>query len=283
MSFEITTAFTSQFSSNILHLSQQKRSRFFDKCSVEPVVGEQAYFNQIIAGAAQEVFDRHGDSPIISSTHNRRRVAPRQFEWGEMVDTFDNVKTLTDPRNPYTQAGSMSCGRAIDDIFIDAAIGTAKTGKDGGTDTVLPTTQKETTATDLTTAKLRTGRKIFLSNEVDLDDPMNKLYCAIGSEQIDALLTDTNYIDADFNSIKALVNGDTNTWLGYEFVQSERLTVSGGVRSCIAWVKSGVKLGVNKNMTVEIAKRPGQKVQLVRLYLSFNRLHAYGRRESRSA
>jgi hypothetical protein len=255
MSFEVDTAFTKQFSSNIEHLSQQKKSRLRNAVSVESVVGEEAFFNQIIAAEAQTVTDRFRDSPQLDTLHKRRRVAPIPKEWGDFVDTLDNVRTLTDPKNPYTQAGAMSMGRAIDATIRDAATGTALTGKAGGTSTVLPSTQKIAATGGLDTATLILTKELFWSNDVDLDDPMNKLYIACTGEQLGDLLGDTEAKNSDYNTVKALVNGDINTWMGFEFIRYEGLTLTGAIRTCFAWAKSGIKLGINKDVSIEVIRR----------------------------
>ena len=255
MSFLIDAAFTKQFSSNVEHLSQQKKSRLRNTVRNEMVVGEEAFFNQIIAGDPETVNDRFADSPQIDTTHNRRRVAPIGKRWGDFIDTLDNVRTLIDPTNAYVQAASMSMGRAIDVIIRDAATGTALTGKTGSVSTVLPTSQKETSAGNLTVAKLRLVKEIFWANDVDDDDPNNKLYFAVTGSQLSSLLSETAVTSSDFNTVKALVNGDVDQYMGFTFIRYENLTKSGNDRTCFAYAKSGITLGINKDMRVEVTRR----------------------------
>jgi hypothetical protein len=256
MSFLIGTAFTKQFSSIIMHLSQQKKSRLAETVRNENVVGEEAFFNQIIAGDAETVSDRFADSPQIDTVHNRRRVAPIGKRWGDFIDTLDNVKSLIDPTNAYVQAAAMTMGRAKDAIIRDAATGTALTGKTGSVSTVLPSTQIIVDGgTNLTLAKLIETKAKFWTNDVDIDDPENKLFFAVSGNQLESLLGDTTITSSDFNTVKALVNGDIDSFMGFKFVRYEGLTKASDIRSTFAYAKSGITLGVNKDVTIEVTKR----------------------------
>lgn len=263
MSQEITTAHVKQYSANVYHLAQQKKSRLRNAVRVEPVTGEEAYFDQIGATTANEVFDRHGDSPQNDTPHSRRRVAPRQFDWGDFIDKWDDVKTLIDPKNRYVQAGTMALGRAIDDVIIDAALGTALTGQTGGTSVTFPSAQNiGTTASNdgLTIAKLVDAKGLFWKNDVDTDDPENMLYMAVAGKQLEDLLDSTTVTSSDYNTVKALVKGEINTFMGFEFIRTERLPRSAtDVRSCIAFAKSGLLLGVNADVSAEITKRADKR------------------------
>jgi len=255
MSFQIETAFTKQFSSNVLHLSQQMKSRLRNAVNVESVVGEEAFFNQIIAGDPIVVNDRFADSPQIDTVHERRQVQPIGQRWGDFVDTLDNVRTLIDPTNPYVQAASMTMGRAIDVVIRDAATGTSKTGKTGGTNTVLPASQKITTSGDLSIGDLRATKKKFWDADVDLDDASNKLYFAVTGSQLESLLEDSEVTSSDFNTVKTLVNGDIDSFMGFTFIRYEGLTKVGNDRTTFAWAKSGITLGINKDVTIEVTQR----------------------------
>jgi hypothetical protein len=256
MSFLIDTAFTKQFSSNIEHLSQQQKSRLRNSVRMESVVGEEAFFNQIIAGDAVTATSAFEDSPQIDTVHKRRRVAPIGKKWGDFIDTLDNVRTLTDPANPYVQAASMTMGRAMDVIIRDAATGVALTGKTGSVSTSLPATQILVGGgVDLTLAKLILAKELFWTNDVDTDDPMNKLYLACTGKQLGSLLDDPEVTSADFNTVRSLVKGDISSYMGFDFVRYENLTLAAGVRTCFAWAKSGIVLGINKDLKVEVTKR----------------------------
>jgi len=55
---------------------------------------------------------------------------------------------------------------------------------------------------------------------------------------------------------KALVQGDINTFLGFEFITSNRLNVDGSShRKVFAWAEDGIKLAVGKDLRTEIGQR----------------------------
>jgi hypothetical protein len=199
MSFQVDTSFVKQYSSTLQYLVQQKGSRLRSLVRQEMLSGEECYFDQIGATEAQEKTARHGDSPLISTPHSRRRVNQRDFEWGDMVDKPDKVKLLVDPASHYLQSAMWSLGRKLDDVIIDAAIGTAFTGKNGSVAVPLPAAQKIAVgASGLTLAKLFEAKEKLDAAEVDPDEPR---YIAVTARQITNLLNTTEVKSADYNSV----------------------------------------------------------------------------------
>ena len=141
----------------------------------------------------------------------------------------------------------------MDDVIIDAALGTAFTGETGSTSTtMLAGNQIANGSADLTVAKLRTAKKTLDLASVDPSIPR---YIAVGPEQIDALLGDTNVTSSDFNTVKALVQGEINTFMGFEFIVTNRLSKSGNIRSCFAWAEDGLTLAIGKDVMARIDER----------------------------
>ena len=142
MSMQIETAFVEQFKNNVYLLSQQRGSRLRRAVRTEDITGETAYFEQIGATEAQDIVDRHGDSPLMETPHARRKCSPVDSDWGDLIDKLDQFKMLIDPKSPYARNAAYALGRRHDDHIISAATGTSYTGKAGTTAIVLPTTQK---------------------------------------------------------------------------------------------------------------------------------------------
>lgn len=270
MSFQITTAFVEQYKSNITLLSQQKGSKLRECVDYEDITGESAFFDQIGSTEAQDVVDRHGDSPIISTPHSRRKVTPIDSDWGDLIDKMDKAKTLNDPTNSYVLAGSYALGRKIDDRIIESFTGNAYTGKNGSTVIALPAAQKiavtlghadGVTNAGLTIEKLIAAKSLFGKNDVDIEDPRNKLYMGVTQQQLDDLLATTEVKSSDYNTVKALVKGEINTFLGFDFKRSQRFSLDAttDIRTCVAWAKSGVRLGINQDITGKIAPRPDKR------------------------
>lgn len=253
MSQQIETAFVKQYASTLSHLVQQKGSRLRATVRVEPLVGREGFFDQIGATEAVPRTTRHGQSPIVSTPHARRRVAGQDFEWGDIVDGQDRVRMLIDPTSAYLQSAMFALGRKIDDVIIQAASGTSFTGETGTTAVALPAGQKiAVAATGLTVAKLRTAKRMLDEKEVDPEEPR---YFACTAEQIDNLLGDTNVTSSDFNTVKALVEGTVDTYMGFKFLRTERLIKTANDRFCLAYAQSGLLLAVNKDIQGQIAPR----------------------------
>lgn len=250
MSFEITTAFVNQFGANIDLLSQQKDSRFMGKVRMEGQNGEIGFYEQIGASAAIARTSRHADTPRIDTPHSRRAVTLSTFEWADLIDHADKVKMLIDPTSHYAKAAMMAMNRSKDDILIEAALGNAKTGKNGDTIVALPASQKiAVNSSGLTLDKIREAAQKLNAADVDPDIPR---YMAVTAKQLNDLLSTTEVIDADYNSVKTLVQGQVDTFMGFKFIQTQRLTTdSNGDRQVIAWAEDGLLLasGNNGNQT----------------------------------
>jgi hypothetical protein len=253
MSIEVTTAFVQQYSANVQMLSQQKGSLLRDAVRVESMTGKNAFFDQVGKATAQKRTTRHADTPQIDTPHARRRVTLVDYEYADLIDEQDKVRMLIDPTSAYAQAAAFALGRAMDDEIISAALGTAFTGETGSTSTALPAGQQIANGgTDLTVAKLRTAKKTLDLASVDPSIPR---YIAVGPDQIEALLGDTNVTSSDFNTVKALVQGEVNQFMGFTFIVSNRLSKAGNIRSCFAWAEDGLALAIGKDVMARIDER----------------------------
>lgn len=254
MSVQITTAFVNQFSSNIQMLSQQMGSLLRNAVDVETVNGEKAFFDQVGSAAAVLRTTRHADTPLIDTPHSRRMVTMSDYEYADLIDDQDKVRLLVDPTSTYARAAAAAMGRAMDDVIISAALGTSKTGKDGSTDTALPSGQKLAVASSgLTLAKLINAKELLDAASVDPSIPR---YIVVSPKQITDLLNNTTVTSSDFNTVKALAMGEINSFVGFQFIVSNRLTTdSSGDRQVIAFASDGIKLAVGKEPAARIDER----------------------------
>lgn len=257
MSFQVSTAFVQQYTTNVSLLLQQRGSKLRDAVTVGSYTGKAAKaVEQIGSVTAQARTSRHADTPLISTPHDARWVFPTDYEWADMIDDQDKLRMLIDPTSPYAVNGAYALGRAMDDLIITAALGTAMTGENGSTSTAFATATQQIAvgAAGLTVAKLRQARRILMANEVDV--AMDPLYIAVTAQQMDNLLGTTEVTSSDYNTVKTLVSGDVDTFLGFKFIQVERLGLDGsGDRRCIAWAKSGLHLGLWNDITTKISER----------------------------
>ena len=254
MSNQITTAFVQQYSNNVQMLSQQKGSLLRSAVDVETVVGKNAFFDQVGSALAVKRTTRHADTPQMDTPHARRRVSLVDYEYADLIDNQDKIRTLIDPTSSYASAAAFALGRAQDDEIIAALSGTAFTGETGSTSTPLPSSQKitESGTAGLTIAKLRSAKEILDAASVD---PSIARYIAVSPKQITDLLGTTEVTSSDFNSVKALANGEVNSFLGFNFIVSNRLTSASSKRLCLVWAMDGCKMAIGQDLMTRIDER----------------------------
>tara|TARA_R110002073_G_scaffold217537_1_gene377598 strand:- start:533 stop:1396 length:864 start_codon:yes stop_codon:yes gene_type:complete len=253
MSTSVTTAFVQQYSANVQMLSQQMGSRLRDAVRVENIVGKNAFFDQVGSATAQLRTSRHADTPQIDTPHARRRVSLADYEYADLIDDQDKVRMLIDPTSAYAMASAAAMGRAMDDVLITAALGTSYTGETGSTSTAFDSdNQIAHGSADMSIAKLIEAKKILDLADVDPSIPR---YIAVGPNQIEALLGTTSVTSSDFNTVKALVQGDVDTFMGFKFIVTNRLSVASDIRSCFAWAEDGLALGIGKDINARIDER----------------------------
>ena len=175
---------------------------------------------------------------MIETPHDKRWVFPSDYEWADLIDDQDKLRVISDPTSPYAVNGAMALGRAMDDLIIAAATGTSLTGEDGTTSTAFPSAQTaSTTSGGLTVAKLREAMQLLIAAEVDVDN--EPLYCA----------------SLDFTNKPVLVDGRIRSFMGFNFIDSQRLALSGTDRTVITWAKSGLHLGIWNDINARITER----------------------------
>lgn len=260
---ELEKVYAQQYGANIYQMAQQRVSKLRNLVSLEKMRGEVAYFERVHPTAAVRRTSKYSDSPMIETKFDRRALHAFEYEWGDMLDWTDDLNLFIDPTSSITAAGAAGIGRVIDDVIIAEGFeGKAYEGKNGTTEVAFPTTQIVAITAGgssgnqgMNLEKLRQARSLFGKADIDLDDPDNKLYLAITQEQEDDLLRTTEVTSADYNTVKALVNGTINSFMGFEFVKTQRLTLTGTSRNCVAWCKSGIKLALPQEMVMKVTER----------------------------
>jgi len=123
----------------------------------------------------------------------------------EYSDIFNQAKVNFDERQELVQVVANAIGRRQDQIILDA-LAASSTGNvvdenEGGTDT------------GLNVAKLRAAKKLLDKNNV----PMDNRHIVIHANSLASILGETSVTSADFNTVRALVSGELNTFLGFTF------------------------------------------------------------------
>ena len=271
----VTVAFVKQYSNTLFHLAQQKGSRLKAVVRNETQQGDSAFYDRLGKATAQLKTSRHGDTPLLEAAHTRRMVTLSDYEWATLLDKQDKIRMMIDPTSAYMVAASNGLGRSIDDVIIAAALGNAYGGNNGGT-TVAQTAGQFIGAVDggalsrLNVDTLRKIKKIFWVNEAD-GEP---LHIVVDGEQLEGMLGQTEVTNSDYNTVKALAQGEIDTFMGFKFHHSERLSASGtftintttgavtlstgngdASRQCFAWAESGILLATGLELDGRIDER----------------------------
>ena len=256
MSNQVTTAFVQQYSTNVAHLLQQKGSKLRDSVMTSAATGKAAkVVEQVGAVNAVKRTTRHADTPLIDTPHSARWTFPVDYEWADLIDDQDKVRMLINPQSPYAVNGAYAMGRAIDDEIIGAFFGTSKTGENGSTDEAFSgNTVSAGTTGALEIGQLLEGKRILMENEVDLDN--DQIFMAITAEQHEDLLGMSQIQTIDSNSTKVLVDGQVRSFLGINFITTQRLDTSvAASQDCPMWAKSGMHLTVWNDITTKVEER----------------------------
>lgn len=253
-------AFVRQYQDTITVLAQQMTSRLRPAVMVDTnFKGEKKFYEQYASDDLVELMTRYADTPIQSPDHRRRMLTPRYFVGNTLEDPIDALQMLIDPKSTYMQAKQMSAARKTDDIIISAFNATAYTGKEGTTSQSFSSANQIAVTyggggsnTGMTKAKVLHAKKLLDAGEVEKEDR----FAVAMAAQFEDLMNTTEVASSDYNSVKALVQGELNTWVGFTWIHSERLSTSGGYRLCYFWQRKAIQLGVQKDVEGRVTERP---------------------------
>lgn len=223
MNSQIETWRVQQYAANVYHLAQQKGSKLANLVRNEQFVGKAEFFDRLGLAIAQDKIGRNGDTPNLDLTHSKRMVTTITREWGTLVDRKDKVQQIHMPENEYSVAAQNALGRKIDDVLLAALNGTAKTGEDGSGSAVLGNAQKVTSVASSALAyanvqQLRKAKRLMDASQVE-----GMRYIVHAADYLEALLSQTEVTSHDYNSVKALVSGDLDTFMGFKFIHCEQV------------------------------------------------------------
>jgi hypothetical protein len=260
---QIPEHYTTQFDANWRHLVQQKNSRLREYVTLDSINGKEKSYNQLSEAAMQLITSRSGETRITDQATAKRWIRPKAYDTAKLFDEFDEqlLGEVVLPTSPVVQSHAAAYARTADQVIIEALGGSAYTGETGVTPTSLPSAQKvavnyvesgSPANSGLTIGKLRAAKYILDSSEVDEEE---ERIIAVSAKQLQDLLRTTEITSADYNSVKALVDGSVNTFMGFKFRKTQLLplTVSTDVRMTYVYVKSGIVLaerGLKTHMDV---------------------------------
>jgi hypothetical protein len=274
MSLQIPVAFVTQYTGNILMLSQQKQSVLRPTVAFETMTGKRMMIERMGPKNPQKRTTRHAPTPISDATHDRRVLTIIDWEVpADLIDDQDRLRLLIDPQSYYTQNQLSGLRRAQDDEIIEALGRAVLTGEDGATSVAnyavnesrlisgsgalvaAGSAHSDTTATGLTIAKLLTCKQLL--DDADID-PERQRYFVCNPFNINQLLNATEVKSSDYNTVKALASGQIDTFMGFKFLMSTRLVTDTTETDCkksYAYAQGSVTFSAPQDPKVSVSIR----------------------------
>lgn len=253
MSTTVDVAFVQHYANNVLFLAQQKPSKLRSAVRVrEGVVGKATNFERIGPTSPQLRTSRHGDTPLISTPHSRRRAVLEDWEWADLIDKQDEIRTLLELQSPYVQNAAWAMNRGVDNIII-AALGAGATNV-AADDTTSSTAVANTIvhgSVGLTVDKIRQASRIMDLADVEPEDR----YLVASPYGKEDLLSTTEATSLDFMNVRNLVNGSITSFYGFEFIWMNGLPLASTTRTCYAFQKQGMALAIGQDIMQRVSER----------------------------
>ena len=252
----ISSAFVTLFDAEVKQAYQGQRLLSGLVRERQNVEGSTVKFPKIGKGSATLRVPQTDVTPL-NITYSQVTATMSDYNAAEYSDIFHQAKVNFDERRELVQVVSGSIGRRMDQLVLDAlaASSTSLTVSNdiGGTDT------------NLNLTKLRTAKRYLDKNNV----PMDGRCFLVSASGLESLLGETSITSADFNSVRALVSGEIDTFLGFKFTMiGDRaeggLAIDGSLdRVCFAYHRDAVGFGIGMNMKTEINYVPEKTSYLV--------------------
>jgi hypothetical protein len=245
MSISLSNAFVTLFDAEVKQAYQGKAMLVPAVRQRRGVEGSTVKFPKVGKGVATIRVPQTDVTPL-NVGFSTVTLTLADYNAAEYSDIFSQAKVNFDERQELVQVVAGAMGRRQDQMILDAlaASGTSLTVSNdiGGADT------------NMNVAKLREAKRLLDKNNV----PPDGRNIVIHANGLANLLSETSVTSTDFNSVKALVQGEINTFLGFTFhVLGDRseggLAIDGSLdRTCFAFHKDAVGYGEGIAMRTEI-------------------------------
>lgn len=249
------------YSRIILPLARQEKSVLHDRVFIKTdIVGKCFYQDQIGKWKMQPKTSVNQDTPQNDPNFQRTRIDIGTHNDARMFDRTLEMQQFSDPTSVAGVSLQSAVGIQIDEIIYNALGGKAYRGEKGDKVVDFPESQiikadfeKSGVNSGLTTAKIRRAAQMMTAKGVPNSD-RTLVTSATGLEQ---MLGTTSVTSSDYNTVKALVNGELNTWLGFHFVilTDDVIKRTGKITDNFAFHKTGICFGMLEELFLRIEER----------------------------
>ena len=254
MAQNVTTAFVDLFDSEVKQAYQAESLLRGTMRTRSGVAGNTVKFPTIGKGVATLRVPQTDVTPL-NVTYGQVTATMEDYIAAEYSDIFQQSHINFDERSELVQVVSKSIARRMDQIMIDAL--NAATG----TSTVATTVGGA--GTNMNIEKLRATAKAM--NEKNVPSENRRLL--MHASQLDALLGETEITSQDFASVKALVQGEINTFMGFTILTMGDRDEGGipkpSTRTCFAWHQDSMGYAESMSQKTEVNYVPEKTSFLV--------------------
>jgi N4-gp56 family major capsid protein len=243
MAVGVSNAFVQLFDAEVKQAYQAQRALAGVVRERTNVEGNQVKFPKIGKGTATVRVPQTDVTPLNVS-YSQVTASMSDFIAAEYSDIFSQQKINFDERRELVQVVSGAIGRRMDQLVIDALSGsgtalTVATGIGGAT-------------TNMNLAKLLAAKELLDTGNVPAQDRCMLIHAS----GLAALLDDTKIASSDYAAVKALVQGQIDTFLGFKFISIGDRDEGGlpkpSTRTCFAFHKDAIGMGIGMNQKTEI-------------------------------
>lgn len=245
MSISLSNAFVTLFDAEVKQAYQGKAMLVPAVRQRRGVEGSTVKFPKVGRGVATIRVPQTDVTPL-NVGFSSVTLTLSDYNAAEYSDIFSQQKVNFDERQELVQVVAGAMGRRQDQMILDALSGSSTSltvsNDIGGADT------------NMNITKLREAKRLLDKGNV----PPDGRHIIIHANGLANLLSETSVTSSDFNSVKALVQGEINTYLGFTFhVLGDRseggLPIDGSLdRTCYAFHKDAVGYGEGIAMRTEI-------------------------------
>ena len=196
------------------------------------VTGNVYNFRKMGKGVANQK-GTSADVTPMGVSHNLIACTLTNWNAPEYTDIFDAKEVNFDEKTELQQTIAGALGRRYDQLIIDALDGASTANVVAG---------------GVNLAGLIGASEALNDNGV----PSGGRHIALSAAGLAGLLGNTSITSADYNNVKALVSGEINTFMGFQFHVIETRTEGGLAVSGYAWHDSAVGVAVGMDVTAKV-------------------------------
>jgi hypothetical protein len=254
MAQNVTTAFVTLFESEVKQAYQAESVLRGTMRSRTNVQGNTVKFPKIGKGTATVRVPQTDVTPL-NVTYSQVTATMSDYIAAEYSDIFHQSHINFDERRELVEVVSKAIGRRIDQVCIDAL--------NAASSPSTVATSVGGAASNMNIEKLRAAAKALNEKNV----PASDRYMLMHASQLDALLGETEVTSSDFASVKALVQGEINTFMGFRFItigdRDEGGLPKPSTRTCFAWHKDSMGYAESMAQKTEVNYIPEKTSFLV--------------------